>query len=161
VGGRHARQVRRPARARDDDLDPARFGALGEVGHPHRRPVRGDDAQAVGEVDAVRPAIALLVETPERGVGHAGDVAADDDLDRQRLRRPRDGDVGIGYVDNVIGHDVACLGKPPGAELVEHLAFVRDQPEDPVKGADAVAGDQHTLVATRVHVTHLALVART
>lgn len=82
------------------------------------------------------------VAIPEGGFGHAGDVAADDDFDGEGFDFDGEEGVRVGEGKFVGGDDGVDLVKPPGGELVQHLAFVRGRAEDAVKGREAVGGDE-------------------
>ena len=57
----------------------------------------------------------------------------------------------------MVGDDILQPLKPPGAELVQHLPFVRDQPQYPVKSGDPVGGDQGPLILRPINIAHLSL----
>ena len=113
-------------------------------------------AEAARQRDAIRFALTVFVERPERGGRDAGDVAADDDLDGQHIGLVADSDVGVRNGDDVVVDDVADLLEPPGAQLVEHLALVGDRTEDAVESRNAVGGDQNALAIRGVDVADLA-----
>ncbi len=113
-------------------------------------------AQAVRQRKAVRAALALGIERPQRGGGHAGDVAAHDDFNRQRRGLAGDRHVGVGRGDEMVVHEVGGLGEPPGAELVEHLPLERNRAQHAVEGGHAVGCHQHAQAAAPVHLAHLA-----
>jgi len=154
-------QVGRDQAARDDLLrgETLVVGAAGGLrrGGDHRLGERIVLAQARRQVEAVRARHPLAVQRPQRSGGDAGDIAAHDHLDGQRLRLAREGDVGIGDGDDMICDHIARLLEPPGAELVEHLALEWDDPQDAIEGGDAIGGDQHALPIDHVDVAHLAL----
>ena len=60
----HPRQMRRAARARDDHLDAARFGAGRELGHPHRRAVRRNDVPLVLDAELLEHIDGVLSSFP-------------------------------------------------------------------------------------------------
>ena len=113
--------------------------------------------QPVGEVVAVDRPGAVGVLPPQRRRRDAGDVAAHDDLDRQRRRRLGHEHVGVGQGDDVVGHDVGGLGEPPRGELVEDLALVPHAGDDPVERREAIGRDEQAVtVAEGVGHAHLA-----
>ena len=115
-------------------------------------------AEAVGELVAVHLAGAVLVHPPQRGVGHAGDVPADDDLDGQRCGRDGHGRVGVGHRDEMVRDQVGGLFEPPRRQLVEHLPLVGHAGEDAIERREAVGGDdQAALVAERPRGADLAV----
>jgi hypothetical protein len=71
--------------------------------------------KTVRQRNTIGVAVTLGIEIPERGLGDAGDEAADDDLDRQRVGFVGQGDVGVGDADDVVADDVGRFLKPPGA----------------------------------------------
>ncbi len=91
---------------------------------------------------AVDGAFAGCVPGPQRGVGHPGDVATNDHLDRQRRRRGRDQHVRVRRRECVVGHDVSGVLEPPPRQLVEHLALVGHARNDPVERRQAVGGHE-------------------
>ena len=103
-----------------------------------------------------------LVLLPAR----AGEVAADDALDRVHLE-PLDpqraagdlvGDVGR---DQVVGADVLGLAEPEDRHLGQHRALAGDRRRHhDVVGGDPVGGDHQQVVPVLVHVPDLAAVER-
>ena len=107
--------------------------------------------------DAAQRAPAVAVDPP----GVAGEVAADHELDRQRVAPDPDGHVGVGDREHVVGRDARGLLEGVRRDGVEHLPFERDRlPEHVVERRQPVGGDQHQpAVAEVVGVADLALVA--
>ena len=103
--------------------------------------------------NAAEGALAGLVFPP----GVAGQVAADDHFDLERLAAPADGDHRVGLGDLPVGEDVGGGIQEAGGDLVENLALERDAfREDDVEGGDAVGGNHHQVViADEIYVTDL------
>ncbi len=134
----------------------ARLTALGR----RRDDGRGERfvlAQAIGKINAVNRPITLAVLIPERRFGHAGDVAAHHDFDRERRAALADRYVGVGHGQNMIGDDILGRLKPERCELIEHLPLVRNQAEDAVKGGEPIGRHEDQTLILRVDITHLAL----
>ena len=66
-------------------------------------------AQSVGQSVSTEEAFAALVGRPDRGRGHAGEVGAIDELDRQRPTLFHDRDVRIRNGEQVIARAVAWM----------------------------------------------------
>ena len=132
-------------------LSDGRLGGRGEDRLRERRVLRHvrREIQAVGGVGP------LLEVAPEA----SGEVAADHDLDREGLRRPGDGDVRVGRVEDVVGDDAPGLLEPELRDAVQHLALERDGGQHAVEGAEPVGRHEEDPVALAVHVAHLAAVA--
>src|SRR5438105_12330626 len=62
--------MRGAARARDDHLDAARFGAARELCHPYRRPVRGDDVLLECDAELLQRGHGVLHRLPIGGGAH-------------------------------------------------------------------------------------------
>ena len=103
--------------------------------------------QAIRQRNAIRFALAVGVQRPQRRAGHAGDEAAHDHFDRQRFRCPGHRHVRVRNGDHVVGDDVLHLLEPPCAQLVEYLSLVRNRAEHPVKRRYAIRRDQDALIA--------------
>ena len=89
----------------------------------------------------------------------AGEVAADDALDRQHLEAPALGRAAVvAQREQVVRDEVARPREPESREPGEHAALVGDLGrKDDVEHRDAVARDeQQTLVVERVELAHLA-----
>ena len=95
---------------------------------------------------------AFLVVAPEG----AGDVAAHDHFDRERLEPAHDENAGIGHVEDVVRRHVLRLLEPEYGETVEQLALERDGGEDAVERREAIGGDHHDAVVSRVVVADFA-----
>ena len=78
VGGHHARQVRGPARSRDDHLEPAPLGPARVLRHPRGRAVRRHDGALVGHAEARQHLVGVAHRLPVR-------LAPHDDGDQRRL----------------------------------------------------------------------------
>lgn len=117
---------------------------------------------AVGERVAAERAGTGLVGLPDRGRGHAGQVAPHHQLHRERLALARDHHVRIGHAQHVIGRDVLGLLEPEPRELVQHLPLRRDGTDHGIERAQAIGDDDDPLAALLVDVaiTDLAVVAR-
>ena len=72
--------------------------------------------QTVWKLVTAEDARALLIVGPDAGRGDAGDVGANDHLDRQRLALDANHDVWIRNVDDVVGNDALGFLEPPGGE---------------------------------------------
>src|SRR5690606_36388575 len=80
----------------------AGFGGRGHDVRRERRVL----AESDGKLVPVDPAGTGRVHPPHRRVGHAGDVSAHDDLDRQRVRGAGEERVRVGHRHVVVRHDV-------------------------------------------------------
>ena len=111
---------------------------------------RGDDrlrqllvvAQAVRQADAVHLALPLLVEGQDRGAGRAGEIAADDHLDRQDVEALADDHVGIGVFEHVVRADVGRALEPVPRRLGQHLPLEGNRGDGAVEGRKPVRRDQ-------------------
>ena len=89
----------------------------------------------------------------------AGEVAADDALDRQHLEPPALGRAAVlAQREQVVRDELACPREPEAREPGQHAALVGDlRRQDDVEGRDAVARDeQQALVVERVELADLA-----
>src|SRR5579859_3425689 len=99
-------------------------------------------AQPIRKGDAVDFTLSGGVACPQAGGGYTADVAAYDDLNRQRRDFMSQRHVRVGDGNYMILYDISCLLKPPGRKLIEHLPFVGNLAEDAIKGTQAVRRDQ-------------------
>ena len=113
--------------------------------------------------DSVRPAgSSVAADRAGREVvlpARAGEVAADDALDRQHLEAPALGRAAVApQREQVVRHEVARLREPERREPGEHAALVGDLGrQHDVEGRDPVARDeQQAVVVERVQLADLA-----
>ena len=89
----------------------------------------------------------------------AGQIAADDDLDREHVEAPAlERAAVVAEREQVIRDELPGAREPEGGEAGEHAALVGNLGrEDDVEGRDAVGGDeQQPLVVEGVELAHLA-----
>ncbi len=111
-----------------------------------------------GNSVAVHRPRAGAVHAPQRRVGDTGDVAAHDDLDRQRTGGTGEQRVRVGNGDHVVGDHVGGALEPPRRQLIEHLALVRHAGQHPIERREPVGrDDQASIVAARPRAAHLAV----
>ena len=113
--------------------------------------------QPVRKIQPVDGALTLAIALPERSGGDAADVAAHDDLHRQRGASAGKRNIGVRQGDQVIGYNVARLFKPEGGKLRQHLPFAGDKPQDAVKRRQPIRRHQDQQIVAAIDVAHLAL----
>ncbi len=112
----------------------------------------------VGQDAAVEVALAGRVARPDGSRGHAGEVPAHDELDRDDPALPDAHDVRVGRVDEVGRGDAAArhLSEPHRGEPVQDLALPGDVADPAVEGREPVGRDDEEFVAPIVDVANLA-----
>ena len=105
-------------------------------------------------------ALTFRVRVPQRGVCHARYVAAHHHFERDDFVLFAVRHIWVGAGNEMVGHNMFGLGKPPRAGCSKQSSLVRHQREYAVKRAVAVARDQHKPITKVIHITHLTVVHR-
>ena len=133
---------------------PVVFLELGRRRQDRRR-------QAFVLTESVRQCVAgdltpsrLIVE-PQRCAGHAGDIAAHDELQGHRRALPHADDIWIRHVQEMVRNDVARRLEPVVGDCVQRLALEGNRPVQPVEGGDSVSDNDGAYAVLDVAVAHL------
>ena len=105
---------------------------------------------AVGQFEIAEVALPFLVVRPQRRVGDARHVAANDSFDRERFALFPDRYVRVRNGKHMIRHDIFRLLEPERAYLVQDLPLMRHMRDEAVKRRVPVGRDQNKSVVLLV-----------